>query len=299
MSIRNNKYLRIGLLVLTLAAFVYYFLHNKEGFSRIGDLTLWQVVLVIIGQSIVIFSNILVLIIFGRFIEKHVPFAQSARITAYSSLINFFGFLQGGVGLRGLYLRRDFGMPLRQYAALTTVQYLILFSIAGSFLIIGIGLSASLWQALFLLLVIAAGLLGVTMLYRMRLPFVVRQAHRLNKLSVVFKKRPLASLLGVIVLQLCGSLLANSVELSAIGASISLGSLLIYTGIAQFAIVIALTPGAVGIREGLLLIVQGQMHLTSQDIVVASTIDRIVYFITLALITPLALGAKRKLTSKN
>lgn len=299
MSIRNNKYLRVGLLLLALGAFVYYFLHNQHEFSRIADLTLWRIALIIIGQSLVIFSNILILIIFGRFIEQRVPFIESARITAYSSLINFFGFLQGGVGLRGLYLRNSFGMPLRRYVVLTTTQYMILFSIAGTLLVIGIGLSTGLWQAFLLLLVILAGLLGSAVLYRMRIPFVVKQVDRLGKLSVVFRARPLASLVFVIVLQLCGSLLANGVELSAIGADVSFGSLLIYSGISQFAIVIALTPGAIGIREGLLLIVQGQMHLSSQDIVIASTIDRIVYFITLALVTPLALGAKNRLPPRS
>jgi uncharacterized membrane protein YbhN (UPF0104 family) len=105
-------------------------------------------------------------------------------------------------------------------------------------------------------------------------------------------------LFAVIILQLGGSLLANFVELQAIGANISIGGLLVYTGTSQFAIVIALTPGAIGIREALLLVVQQQMHLTTQDIVLAATVDRVVYFITLALITPFALAAKKQLPAK-
>jgi len=56
---------------------------------------------------------------------------------------------------------------------------------------------------------------------------------------------------------------------------------------------IAITPGAIGIKEGLLLIVQQQMNLTLDNIVLAATVDRVVYFITLAIITPLALGFRK------
>jgi hypothetical protein len=40
------------------------------------------------------------------------------------------------------------------------------------------------------------------------------------------------------------------------------------------------------------------MHLTTQDIVLAATVDRVIYFITLALVTPFALAAKRQLPAE-
>lgn len=299
MKIRNNKYLKVALLVLTLAAFVYYFLHNQEQFSKIGDLTWWQILLIILGQSLVFFSNILVLIIFVRFLAKRIPFIDSARITAYSSLINFFGFLQGGVGLRGLYLKRQFDMSVKRYIALTSIQYLILFGISGIFLIIGLSFTTGI--AFVALLALAAAVLLAVLLFilhQRQVPFVTSVVARIRTMTSLLQAKPLLALVSVIILQLCGSLLANAVELQSIGAHVTIGGLLIYTGISQFAIVIALTPGAIGIREALLLIVQGQMHLSTQSIVVASTIDRLVYFITLALVTPLALSAKKKIGDK-
>lgn len=297
MKLKNSKWLKVGLLVLTLIAFIYYFVQNQELFNRIGNLTWWQVLLIILGQSIVFFSNILVSIIFLQFIGKKLHFLDSTRITAYSSLVNFFGFLQGGVGLRGVYFKRHFGMTLKKYFGLTVIQYLFLFGISGLFVLIGISFTSGLSSALFFgLLAFVFAVVAAILFSKTSAGQRIRA--KLSALTQLLQARPLIMLLGVIILQLLGSLLASFTELQAIGADVSLGGLLIYTGTSQFAIVIALTPGAIGIREALLLIVQQQMHLTTQDIVLAATVDRAIYFVTLALITPFALAAKKQLPAK-
>jgi uncharacterized membrane protein YbhN (UPF0104 family) len=297
MKLKNNKWIKVGLLVLTLAAFVYYFLQNQALFGRISNLTWWQVLLIITGQAIVFFSNILVSIIFIQFIGRRFHFLDSTRITAYSSLVNFFGFLQGGVGLRGIYFKRQFGMSLKKYLRLTVIQYLFLFGVSGLFVLIGISFTNGLSSALMIAfggIVIAA--LGFVLFGKSGVAKKLQA--RLGALTQLLQARPLIMLFAVILLQLLGSLLANFTELQAIGADVSFGGLLIYTGTSQFAIVIALTPGAIGIREALLLIVQQQMHLQTQDIVLAATVDRAIYFVTLALITPFALAAKKQLPAK-
>jgi uncharacterized membrane protein YbhN (UPF0104 family) len=297
MKLKNNKWLKVGLLVLTLIAFVYYFLHNQEQFSRIGHLTWWQVLLIIVGQTIVFFSNILVSVIFIQFIGKKLHFLDSTRITAYSSLVNFFGFLQGGVGLRGVYFKRQFSMSLKKYFALTVIQYLFLFAVAGLFVLVGISFTTGLSSAL-LMTALGVVILASGIVLFGKSNTAKKLQNKLGAISQLLRARPLTMLFAVIILQLGGSLLANFVELQAIGANISIGGVLVYTGTSQFAIVIALTPGAIGIREALLLVVQQQMHLTTQDIVLAATVDRVVYFITLALITPFALAAKKQLPAK-
>ena len=291
----KSKVLRIILLVATLVAFVVYFLYNQQQFAKIGDLTFWEVLLIIVGQSMVIVSNIFILMILVRFIARRMGFVDAARITAYSSLINFFGFLQGGLGFRGVYLKKHYQMSLRKYFVITMLQYCIFFSIAGLLLIVGLWLTSGV-QKVVVLLMLALVILAVGFLVLNKLkPAAYMQAlERFKKTQHILQAKPLLAIAAATVFQLCGSLLANAVELHAIGATISLGGLLIYTGISQFAIIIALTPGAIGIREAILLIVQQQMHLTTETIIVASTIDRVIYFITLALFAPLAIGIKRR-----
>jgi uncharacterized membrane protein YbhN (UPF0104 family) len=294
--VKSNKYLRIGLLILALALFAYYFLTNQHQFARLADLSLLQMLLVFIGQSIIFFSNILILVLFVKLIRGKIAFLDATRITAYSSLINFFGFLQGGLGFRGIYLKKYFGMTLKRYFALTSVQYLMLFGIAGLFVITGLGLTTGDSQVMaFLLIGVLVASAIVAFLYMTKSQFFMQRIQQLRGISIAFQARPLMSLGLIVLFQLGGSLLAYSSELSAVGAHISFGGLLIYTGVSQFSIVVALTPGAIGIREGLLLIAQNQMNLSTQDIVLAATIDRVIYFIILALLAPLAISVKRRL----
>lgn len=292
----KNKFLKVFVLIATLLLFAYYFFTHQSQFSIIGHVAWWQVALIILGQALVFISNIFILVLFVRYIHKKISLIDSAHITAYSSLINFFGFLQGGVALRAVYLKNRYSMKFRLYIALTAVQYLVLFGLSGMLIFIGIslltGISYAGIVAVSCCIIVAA---FIALLLMLRVPFMLRAAELIKRLGKVIHARPLIALLIIMLVQLAGSLLANFVELQAIGASISPGSLFIYTGVSQFAVIIAITPGAIGIREALLLIVQGQMHLRTQDIVLAATVDRLVYFMTLALLIPFAIGIKRHL----
>jgi uncharacterized membrane protein YbhN (UPF0104 family) len=290
----NNKLLKIFLLVLTLVLFVAYYLNNQESFARISDLSILEVFLILIGQSLILLANTLTLHVIVSFFQKKIHFTDAARVTAYSSLINFFGFLQGGVGFRGVYLKKYFSIPLKKYFLLTSVQYLLLFSLAGTLIFTGVSLTSDIQNAV-LLTLLGLGGLGLALLVLKKLGVVSRLTARFEGIGFIFHSQRILLLACATALQLTGSFIAYGVALNAIGAHVTLGGLLIFTGISQFSIVIALTPGALGIREGLLLIAQSQMLLTSNDIIVASTIDRIVYFITLGLLVPFALGARNKI----
>jgi uncharacterized membrane protein YbhN (UPF0104 family) len=290
----NNKLLKISLLILTIILFAGYYLNNRESFVRISDLSAIQVFLIFTGQSLVLLANTITLYVIVSFFHKRIHPSDAARVTAYSSLINFFGFLQGGVGFRGIYLKKYFSIQLKKYALITTVQYLLLLGSAGLLVLIGVGITTDIRSALLLASLITLGLLFLFLgINKLGVNSILPA--RFEGIGFVFHSRKIFLLGCSVTLQLLGSLIAYGVALDAIGAHLTVGGLLVFTGISQFSIIIALTPGALGIREGLLLIAQNQMLLTTGDIIVASTIDRIVYFITLALLVPLALNVRSKL----
>lgn len=71
------------------------------------------------------------------------------------------------------------------------------------------------------------------------------------------------------------------VELKAVMPSVNLGQVLIYTGAANFALFVSLTPGAIGFRESFLIFSEKLHHISSSTVVAASTIDRSVYIVLL------------------
>lgn len=291
---RNNIILKLGILLATTIAFIWYANKNWADFQRIGDIPLQNILLIITGQVIIVLSNVIILRILVNMDKKKLSFVDSARVTTYSSLINFFGFLQAGVGFRGAYLKKYLGMSVKRYVALTTLQYCLIFGFSALLMIIGY-LSIKGPNLLWLLciaLIIFAVMLSVAWKYKF--PLLVRFTSRISLFLTRQQARYILFLVGAATLQLGGSALAFGVGLKSIGAEVTVGGFLLYVGLAQFAIVFAVTPGAIGIREGLLLLIGSQMLLTTQDIVLAATIDRIVYCITLLLITPLALTFKKQ-----
>jgi len=89
-------------------------------------------------------------------------------------------------------------------------------------------------------------------------------------------------------------------ELHSIHPETSVAQALTYTGVANFALFVSLTPGAIGIREAFLVFSQNLHHLGNTIIVGANLIDRAVYllFLGLLFVMTLALHAKDKLHIK-
>jgi uncharacterized membrane protein YbhN (UPF0104 family) len=70
-----------------------------------------------------------------------------------------------------------------------------------------------------------------------------------------------------------------------------------YTGAANFALFVALTPGAIGIREAFLLFTRHLHHISSANIVAANIIDRAIFIVVLGVLFGLTLGFHAKYKS--
>jgi uncharacterized membrane protein YbhN (UPF0104 family) len=99
------------------------------------------------------------------------------------------------------------------------------------------------------------------------------------------------------VLQVATLTAIYAVELHNVGANPSLGQVMAYTGVANFSLFVALTPGAIGIREAFLVFSQQLHHIDNSTIVAANIIDRAVYFVFLGILFVAVVGlhAKEKL----
>jgi uncharacterized membrane protein YbhN (UPF0104 family) len=78
------------------------------------------------------------------------------------------------------------------------------------------------------------------------------------------------------------------VELRAFAPYVRIGEALSYTGAANFALFVSITPGAIGFRESFLLFSQKLHHMTNTTIAAASVLDRSVY-VSLLLVMAIAI----------
>jgi uncharacterized membrane protein YbhN (UPF0104 family) len=91
------------------------------------------------------------------------------------------------------------------------------------------------------------------------------------------------------------------VELHSVNHHIHTTQVLTYTGAANLALFVSLTPGAIGIRESFLIFTRHLHHISSANIIVANVIDRSVYIVYLLvlIVIIIAVQAKGKLRIKN
>jgi uncharacterized membrane protein YbhN (UPF0104 family) len=74
------------------------------------------------------------------------------------------------------------------------------------------------------------------------------------------------------------------VELRSVAPGVRFSQALIYTGAANLAMFVSLTPGAIGFRESFLVLSRHLHHLSNTVIVSANILDRAMYFVLLLIL---------------
>lgn len=293
-----SKRVRIALsvliLVVTFSLFGYYIVTNPDKVIQpLLGLGLATVGLVILGYMGVTLTNSLILKESLKVLHTPYSLEKSFLLTAYSSIVNFFGPLQSGPGFRALYLKQKLGVKLRDFTATLVVYYiffgLINVAVIGAFLVMQTGLLTGIALALLAFGALTAALL---LLWK-KVPktrFKAVGAYLLSKQ---------AAAIFLFTLFQCG-LMAGIyfAELLTVNPGISLTQALLYTAVANLTLFVALTPGAIGIRESFLLFSQQLHGIDQQTVIAASVIDRALYFVVLGLLflVSISLHTKKRLT---
>lgn len=267
-------------LTATVSAFIYYFLHHPQVRHQLRQVS--PVVLVSILALYFLFTASLALINTAtlRLCNVQLPQRESLLLTMYSSIINFFGPLQSGPAFRALYVKKKYNVNLKNYAQATLMYYVFYAFFSGLELISGV---LHWWL---IALIAAAGIAAYGYLHS-NLPGVTRI--RLLNLRAWY-------LLALATfLQTCVLVLIYYLELHAIAPHVHFAQVVIYSGAANLALFVSLTPGAIGFRESFLIFSQKLHHISTNTIVAANTVDRAIYIVLMLL---LALGIFGTHTSK-
>lgn len=254
MSKRTWRGAAAGLiLIATVAVFINYLGNHPEVHRELKNLAagtllgLLALYFVFIGSLAGINNAAL------RLCQKKISGGESLLLTMYSSVINFFGPLQSGPAFRALYLKQKHGVSVKKYTHASFVYYLF-YAIFSLLLLFS---SVLKWWLLLLIIILAIWLI----------------AKRID-----WTYMALATLLQVVLW-----VVIFYVELQTV-SSVSLSQVLVYTGAANLALFVSLTPGAIGFRESFLLFSQHLHHIDTATIVAANTIDRAIYVVLLVIL---------------
>jgi len=271
-----RKLLPVTLVAITVGLFVYLFIKHPEYRHTLASTNPWVLVLIAGLYGVLMLCLNWVYAVTLRLCGHTLPRRENLLLTGYSTIINFFGPLQSGPGVRAAYVKQKAHVPYRDYTVATFIYYAMYAIVSALFILIGSGKHWPL--ALGLLVVVILGSSGVVWFTHRRLIRAERKS------SFHATPRLLVLLLIATVCQLSITALIYFVELRAVHTGASVLQAITYGGAANFALFVALTPGAIGFREAFLEFSRQLHHIPTSGILAASVIDRSVYVIFLGLI---------------
>lgn len=278
---KNFKYKRqaaVAVMVLTIGLFALYFINHPSLWQQIKATPPDVFIIVLLLYFVTVLALAVVTVATLRLCKKDLPAEESILLTMYTAVVNFFGPLQSGPAFRGVYLKQKHGLSLKKYAVASSVYFfffgglsvLMLFSGVLKWWLIPIGI---------------LGLVGALVIERSK-----KYGERFSDLDM----KPLYLLVIATAAQIAIISLIYFVELRSVATNISYSQVIIYTGAANLALFVSITPGAIGFRESFLLLSQRLHHISPSDIIAATTIDRAMYVVFLVLMAIYIFGTHAK-----
>lgn len=286
-----NRRLRSALgtliLIATVLLFVAYGRTHPGTFSQIGQVGLPVLLLILFLYTLFVGTNAAVLFINIRMCSRRINAKDGFLLTAYSTLVNFFGPLQSGPGFRAIYVKKKFDISLKLFGIASLFYYGFYAMFSLGFLLIGFSRA---WIAMLLLILVGTATL-----------IFIRKRLKSPEAQSLIHPKLIAAVALVTLVQVFIISLIYFTELRSIDGAISFKQAIIYTGAANFGMFVSLTPGAIGIRESFLLFAERLHHIPESTVLAASLLDRAIYFIFLIGIFALVslFHVQKRLTSKH
>lgn len=265
-------------LTLLGLAFLLYLRNNPTIVVALRQTSLMSIGVVFFIYTIFVVANYLLVLVTARYFEIRPKNIELFMVTIYSTLVNFFGPLQSGPGYRAIHFKTRHGIKLKAYAKVTMLYYLI-FMILSALMFFS--------PRLYFLPALAVAFLVICIVYKRGL-FLGYDAKFISTITLI---AAFQLLLGVFLFYS---------ELSFVGDRPTIASAISYTGGANLAILAGITPGAIGIREGFLVLSQSLHGIPNEQLLAANVLDRSVYFLFLFVLFTLsnALQIKKKLAPR-
>ena len=280
---RYRRWVAVAILLATLVFVIRFFTSHPEYLDRLGRVSPLVIIIVVLLNVPCMLALAWAYAEMLRLCGKPIDAKENLLLTAYSSIINFFGPLQSGPGVRAVYLKARHGVRMRDYLLATLIYYGFFATYSALFFLAG---TRPWWQTLLGLSAVA----GFSFL-------VIRWFAQKGKRSADseasgFNLAPatIAALGLAVFVQLLFIASYYFVELRAVDPQISLSQAVSYAGAANFSLFVSITPDAVGIREAFLVFSQQVHHVSTADILNANIIDRGSYLIYLGLAFLVTLG---------
>jgi uncharacterized membrane protein YbhN (UPF0104 family) len=281
-----NKYKKIIsslLLALIFVFLIFYIKSHPEVIINLQNINPLTLLLLLILYLSVFVTQFVIMQITILICKKNLPLKTGLLLSIYSTLANFFGPLQSGPGVRAVYLKKKLGLKIRDYTFITLFYYFI-------FAAINISL-------LFMTTLPLATISGVVASVIFTIIGVKQLQARFNFKSNFKLSSKLISLIFIATtLQILFMTTIYYLELHVTNPSVNYTFLqtLVYSASANLSMFVAITPGAIGIREIFIVFTQSLHHIPLASVIAAGALDRAFYVLLLILLFVVSSGLHLK-----
>lgn len=261
------------IIIATILVFIRFVRNNPEVWWRLQDTSVLTLALVLFGYTAMTGLLAFLYKVMTDICNVRIAATENLLLTMYSSVVNFFGPLQSGPGFRLVYLKKKYHINIPAYIGLSLLYYICFAVVSGLMLLSGVfG-----WWVLLAAVVLPA------LIYK-ALPRVTKTQLARKFIPGQLPLRALGLLMLLSILQVFVVALIYFAELSSVTKGVSFSQAIVYTGAANFALFVSLTPGALGFRESFLYFARDLHHINESNIVAANILDRGIYVVFLAIL---------------
>ena len=275
----NRRVIGVVVVVATLVLLALYVNNHPDSIKKVAATPPYVLAALFVLYAGVIATNVVITYATVRLCKHELSIKNSALLTVYSTIINFFGPLQSGPGVRAVYLKTKIGLRIRDYT-LATLFYLVTFGLLNvSFLFVNT-----------IPYITALGILASIAL----VSIAVKRFHFASRSRYVFM------IFLVTIVQILFMAVIYFVELHATQTVVSFTQALAYGASANLSLFVSVTPGAIGIREAFILFAESLHHVPVSSVVAAGILDRAFYvlFLVVLFVGSLGFHAKETLLGK-
>ena len=294
------KYIKFLLTISVISLFGVYIYRNPEILISLQDLNPAFIIIIIVLLLVVFLLEGLFVKVTLQAFGRDISVKESFYISTISRMGNYLLPMRAGAVFRAAYLKNKYNFEYSKFLSTLYGYYIILFLLYAVMGIVSLSVKWIFGEELYLILLVSFLVLFVLMLTLMffRIPLqrlikkkegfwgkVVEFFDRfIRGWDTIVKNKKLLKQLIIIIL---GHIFFNTVvifiEFIALGIDVDILNLILYSSLSGVSLLFSLTPGSLGIREGVFLITSQSLGLAQGQILQLAIIDRGIIFILLVI----------------
>jgi uncharacterized protein (TIRG00374 family) len=291
--IRNNgKWL---IFAVTIVLSIWYLNSQREAIAKLSNISIWYVIVIALTSLLVNVTEGLKFKYNMLTFNIHLPFREWFGLTVTNTMYNYYLPAQGGMALRAAYLKKMYKFKYSHYVVMQAGAYALSSITTAIFFAVVFIAYFVLFKTFSLLLLLLVTIIGIAVMAgmimlvfiskkRLTTPFAQVNKHliAISEAIQIIEHNPrtvvtfmLASMANII-----SRVVRFMLAFWSLGITLNFVQVAILQSLSSFSLIISLTPGNIGIEEGLIGFVASVISINVGVAIVASLVARVVTTIT-------------------